>query len=883
MTNKERVKQYFEQNSTDNGVNAEQVAEALEMKRNAASAILNELERENYLIKMKTKPVVFKKKLQGDQPDNIFDEIAGSSEIMKQILNKCKIAVTYPGRGLPIMLLGQSGVGKSTLAEKNYLYAKKKKIIGKEAPFIVLNCADYANNKELLSSVLFGYKKGAFTGANKDTEGLFDKADQGYLFLDEVHRLSPEGQEKLFKYIDTGIITPIGNGAGNKKRNVRLIFATTEDVDNLMLDTFIRRIPIVVTLPAFNERNSEERRRIIHNLFRQECEILNCKFKISSRVLENLLHFKNKGNIGSLKNIVKIGCANSYYRKKEQDEQMEITIQDFNQEDIIYTKIRSVKNKEQWIYIDKYNWEPQKEKNDVISQMICVDQMMEISESFISNQISYHEFAKGNKKVIDTIMDHLIYQMEPLPMEAAFHEHIENILKFLQSKYGIEFQGIVVQILTRLLAVINMNNICIDKNKKQQLYEIWIQLKKKIFRAGNLAETFYKMADNLINEQDIDLLRVFMILFFQYQIKEERPYYYAIIIAHGYSTASSIASLVNQVYSEYIFDAFDMPYDVNIQEIVRMVRNYLKRIDTSSGVLIFVDTGSVLNITSQINDLVKGNLGIINNVTTQMALEAGNAILQKRDIESVLKTIVRYNSTTYHFIRQKEKQAVILVCCMKDLTVASKICDLLRNCLEDRKVLILEYDYEKLARIGTEDEALEQYDIQMIISTNEIESISKIPIVLLNELIEARGYKVLQSVLGKFYETDKVNEIIERIIKNFSLRNIMSQLTILNPEIIIDEVENVIRKMELELQVMFMPDLKQLLYMHIGVMVERLMQEKGEKSQNQMIEFYHKHKKFCEMSKKCFQTIEKRYHIKVNTREVRLIYQIITSKIDIKL
>ena len=61
------------------------------------------------------------------------------------------------------------------------------------------------------------------------------------------------------------------------------------------------------------------------------------------------------------------------------------------------------------------------------------------------------------------------------------------------------------------------------------------------------------------------------------------------------------------------------------------------------------------------------------------------------------------------------------------------------------------------------------------------------------------------------------------------------------------------------------------------------MQEKGEKSQNQMIEFYHKHKKFCEMSKKCFQTIEKRYHIKVNTREVRLIYQIITSKIDIKL
>ncbi len=79
--------------------------------------------------------------------------------------------------------------------------------------------------------MLFDIKREHLRELIKDTEGLFDKADQGYLFLDEVHRLSPEGQEKLFKYIDTGIITPIGNGAGNKKRNVRLIFATTEDVD----------------------------------------------------------------------------------------------------------------------------------------------------------------------------------------------------------------------------------------------------------------------------------------------------------------------------------------------------------------------------------------------------------------------------------------------------------------------------------------------------------------------------------------------------------------------------------------------------------------------------------------------------------------------------
>lgn len=198
LTNKEKIKQYFLKEVSEEGCEASEVAEALCMKRNAASAILNELTRERYLIKKKTKPVIFQRrthKMTETSEENVFDEFSGTSDIMNQILNKCKISVTYPGRGLPIMLLGASGVGKSTLAEKIYLYARQKQMVEKKAPFVVLNCADYANNKELLSSVLFGYKKGAFTGAVKDTEGLFDKADQGYLFLDEVHRLPPEGQE----------------------------------------------------------------------------------------------------------------------------------------------------------------------------------------------------------------------------------------------------------------------------------------------------------------------------------------------------------------------------------------------------------------------------------------------------------------------------------------------------------------------------------------------------------------------------------------------------------------------------------------------------------------------------------------------------------------
>ena len=86
------------------------------------------------------------------------------------------------------------------MASLIYEYAIHKKVIDESAPFVTFNCADYANNPELLSANLFGYKKGAFTGAEKDTIGLIEAADGGYLFLDEVHRLSPEGQEKLFLF-----------------------------------------------------------------------------------------------------------------------------------------------------------------------------------------------------------------------------------------------------------------------------------------------------------------------------------------------------------------------------------------------------------------------------------------------------------------------------------------------------------------------------------------------------------------------------------------------------------------------------------------------------------------------------------------------------------
>jgi Transcriptional regulators containing an AAA-type ATPase domain and a DNA-binding domain len=95
-----------------------------------------------------------------------------------------------------------------------------------------VNCAQYANNPELLTSNLFGYVKGAFTGATEDKKGAFESADRGILFLDEVHRLNSEGQEKLFTFLDQGIIYRVGDTNNPIKLKVRLFFATTESLSS---------------------------------------------------------------------------------------------------------------------------------------------------------------------------------------------------------------------------------------------------------------------------------------------------------------------------------------------------------------------------------------------------------------------------------------------------------------------------------------------------------------------------------------------------------------------------------------------------------------------------------------------------------------------------
>ena len=185
---------------------------------------------------------------------DLLSSLSRYNPSLRHALHLAKAAVSYPPHGLNILITGETGVGKNFLAETIWQYAVDKKLFekGESIPFVSFSCAEYADNPQLLLSQLFGYVKGAFSGANETRSGLLEKANGGIFFLDEIHRLPSTGQEILFTLIDKGVIRRLGDTV-DRPIQVMLLCATTEDTNTALLKTFLRRIPVSVHIPNLNE------------------------------------------------------------------------------------------------------------------------------------------------------------------------------------------------------------------------------------------------------------------------------------------------------------------------------------------------------------------------------------------------------------------------------------------------------------------------------------------------------------------------------------------------------------------------------------------------------------------------------------------------------
>ena len=241
-----------------------------------------------------------------------FAGFVGADQSLKKCIDQAKSAILYPPNGLHTLITGETGTGKSHFAEAMYDFAVETGLLDSGAKFVIYNCASYSENPQLLLSQLFGYKKGAFTGADKDTPGIIDQADGGVLFLDEAHRLSPEGQEKMFLLIDKGIFQRLGETRDYRRAKIRIIAATTEDPQNALLSTFLRRIAVAINIPPLEKRSFDERIQFVFRSLWEESENIGKPFCVDLEVIKALTLYKCQGNIGQIRGDIRCLCASAY-------------------------------------------------------------------------------------------------------------------------------------------------------------------------------------------------------------------------------------------------------------------------------------------------------------------------------------------------------------------------------------------------------------------------------------------------------------------------------------------------------------------------------------------------------------------------------------------
>lgn len=896
---KEKILELIYQNTEQNDYEAntaQSISATLKISRNQVAQILHSLYLERKCIKITVKPLLFlsrkaleescgflledteyssieeifsKGKKQPEKKD--FDKLIGAHGSLNEVVKQSKATVSYPPHGIPLLFHGDTGTGKSYMAQLLYEYSKSEGLIADDAKFLTLNCSEYANNPELITANLFGYVKGAFTGADEDVEGLLSLADGGILFLDEVHELKAENQEKLFLFMDQGIFHRMGDNKIWMKSNVRLIFATTEDPEKVLLKTLLRRIPVIINIPNLVQREQKERAELLYYLFSQEEQRINKPIRISSQVYQALLHYNFTGNIGELKSCIQYCCISSLFDNKD-SQQITVTIahlpknvldshseeQQVLSSQITYLEIHQLldfvgKTSE---LIEMYNSIYKLAKKDQFNDISDIDEYQEIFTAYFENKSVENNQKQFYKKTVKSVVD------------------------IVASGYGLHISNNDVLSLTKFLGDALQYYF-----ELQHFYEQYTQdftifydyLKMKYYREVKIANEVAHYLEHFTDMELGEAVNIWLTLFFVISGKVKASnQVVAVILAHGFSTASSIAEAANKMLNHYVFDSIDMPLHVDTNTIVDRLNEFLSNIGRFDNLYLLVDMGSLEAIDDGIQ-IDHANVGIINNVTTKMALEVGSNILQEISMEENLSKIVETADYAYHMKKSEQKENVILCSCASGIGTAEKLKKIINDSLPNNiHIKVLTYDYTSLLEKKTDSEFFTQYNVLCTVGTlnPNIDGLKFIPI---EQLIISDDIKELTAYLCDYMDEKDIEVFKRNMVKNFSLSNIMNALTILNPTQLLEYVANAIDRLQQSMELSFSNSTCFGLYVHISCLIERLVMNKNIESHADIEKFIEEHQSFIDKVKESFAQVEDYYGVTFTMEEIAYIYEYIEN------
>lgn len=824
------------------GLSTIDIASVLNLSRSATSLYLNTLLEKQEVYQRGSRPVYWHLANMSEEQlfTDVFQQYIGFDGSVEEAINKCKAAVLYPPLGLPLLLCGPSGVGKSFLAKLIFEYLKENKK-NHAKKFIVFNCADYANNPELLSSILFGHTKGSFTGADSKRKGLLAEADGGVLFLDEVHRLSNENQEKLFQFMDTGKFRPMGEESKLVSSQVRLLFATTEKPQEALLTTFYRRISVIVDLPPLNKRPILERISLITHLFIQESIRLNRELKIDNSIFKALLDLQDPGNVGSLINEIQMYCADALQKNPSN----ELLLLGENKE-AIFTIISSTQSSSdaRKNYINQLN-------NTFISLIKSAENMLILREELL--QFDTH-FLEGNfDSEHDMLGNQIINQINKNNQLIINEEQLTNQ---------------AVHCMIRLLKI-NENTLSI---------KVLERLKEQVSKQFPRTALFASYVTNGISSELKPFVEVMMSILLIEKISEDIAYH-ALLVAHGNTTASSIQAVANNLCGEYVFDAINMPLTSSIRDVIAQVKLWLSERNTSEGVIMLVDMGSLTHLYKSLKPQILGELLVINNLTTSYALEIGQQLVNGQMFYDISKNAEKNFLTNVQYFEGFSVEQNIIISSISGNDVSKKlkeICE--KNINPNIKIIVLNFNELRsiLERASVDSNYLKE--TSLILTTSYLDNHTGVPSVNLLDVLDEDAEKNLNVAFKNLIHPNNVSNILNEFIHFFSKEGLSEKLEFLNPEVIIRQVETITEKCEKRFNLQLRAKMKFNFTMHLALMVERMMLGDADYPvPDDLSALKINEKFFYQNMKDILNTLEQFYRIQISDWEIFVLHEILIA------
>jgi transcriptional regulator with AAA-type ATPase domain/transcriptional regulatory protein LevR len=839
----DRVEQALWEIGPNNKITASELAKKLELSRANVSSDLNQLHVEGVAVKSGTKPVYYylaetaegeTGRIRKEEPkDDIdsFDRFLQKNNSLWRSGELAKAAVLYPPQGMHIMLFGETGTGKSMFAKMIFDYAAAQNRITNSDAFVIFNCADYANNPELLMSHLFGVVKGAYTGAEHDQIGLLEHADGGILFLDEVHRLPPEGQEMLFMYIDHGMFRRLGETENTRTAQVMLICATTEVPDSALLRTFIRRIPMQIKIPNLDERSVEERLGLIATFFTDESKRLGNLIRVSVNSMRALLGYTCANNVGQLKSDIQLLCALAYsdYISHKKDS---ISISSYGLPVNIRNGILVEKNRRKiWNILA-----------GIPSRFITFDGRYQ-------SPVFSGKFAEGD---ICGIIEQRTDEMRRIGAnQEQIDDIISNIMAGYYKQYGRQNEtdgeaGTEIrmqeEILTTTDKILNTasRELCGTFNASIR-YGLALHLSNAIQRVQqglpiinphlkNIQKKWpelFKTAENAlaIVEDDFNIRMPpdeagFIALFFvpENSFVTKRYPVQVIVAAHGTGVATGLAESANWFLGTDVVKGFDIVRSENYEHCYHKIKEFLEKDEEINEVLLLVDMEFLVNISYDLDR----DLRILNKciplVSAPHVLEAGSKVLlgySLQDIYEAVKavTIRAIGERPGPVIRQEGEKLYIVALC----TTGEGSARVLKNYLD--KNLDLRNVFCEVVTIQITDKwelagRIEQLNTEgrIIGIVSAFSTSIPVPHFPLSTCMSPGGIRQIQ----KHIDTEKIFIQVSRNMKE-SLDNLKNSTVIQD---IRGMIERIGRALEAE------PDMEMLIgvFCHICCMLDRLKQ-----------------------------------------------------------